>query len=104
LIELFTRENSGHDRSFRDQIGSSRALTVACKPTSVLIRQRNGGAPAQFGARLLAETRRELGLALIVEGDECTVECSIPKGRKEEAVMHVEPLRIGFAFRPWDDV
>jgi hypothetical protein len=54
---------------------------MASEPPAVLIRQRNGGTPAEFGARLLAEAGRELGSTLVVEGHERAVKGGIPERR-----------------------
>ena len=45
------------------------SLSMASEPSAVLVRQRNGGTPAEFGARLLAEAGRELGPSWPVPGE-----------------------------------
>ena len=77
---------------------------MAGKPSAMFICQGDGCAPAKLGMSLLAETRRELRPALVVEGHKRAVECGIPQRGEEEAVVHVEPFRVGLAFRPGDDV
>ena len=59
---------------------------MTCKPAAVFVCQRNGGTPAEFGARLFAETGRKLGLSLVVEGHECAVEPTPPGTAELEAV------------------
>src|ERR1700693_40984 len=80
------------------------SLAMASEATAMLVRQRDEGTPAEVGARLLAETGRELGGFLIVGGHQRAVERRGPERGKEEAVVHVEPLGVAFAVRPWDDV
>jgi hypothetical protein len=56
----------------------ARPLAMAGKPPAMLVSQRNRRKPAELAACLRAETRRELGPALVVEGHERAVECGIP--------------------------
>lgn len=79
-------------------------LTMAYKPLAMLVRQRNGRAPAEFGARLRAETGRKLRRSVVVERHERAVERSVPKRRQQQAVMHVEPLGITLTLAPRNDV
>lgn len=53
---------------------------MARKPPAVLIRQGNWGSPAEFGARLLAEARREFGFTIVVKGHQRAVEGGVPQG------------------------
>ena len=41
---------------------------MVCEPAAMFVCQRNWGAPAKFGARLLAELWRELRVSLVIEG------------------------------------
>jgi hypothetical protein len=63
---------------------------MASEPSAVLIRQRDGAMPAQFGARLLAEAGREFGSIVVVEGHERRVDGGVPYCRQQQTVMHVE--------------
>src|SRR5689334_8094934 len=77
---------------------------MAYKPLAMLIRQRNGRAPPEFGARLRAETGRELRRSVVVERYERAVERSVPKRRQQQAIMHVEPFGITLTLAPGNDV
>ena len=70
----------------------------------MFVPQGNRGIPPEFGARPIAEFRRELWSSLVVEGHECAVECGVPQSRQEKAVMDVEPFGIALTIGPGNDV
>ena len=60
--------------------------------------------PAQFRASLLTEIGRKEGASFVIEGHERAVKRGVPQSREKQAVMHVEPLGIVFAFAPGNDM
>jgi hypothetical protein len=59
-------------------LDSSYSSTMTREPPTMLFRERNWGAPAQFGTRSVTEPRREFWRSLVIEGHERAIKSSVP--------------------------